>query len=328
MWFETLVGFREENPQQVRDNLDVVGEQMTSKVNGRQLVCGRLETPSLAELRARVQVNQTRGQLKLSEIVADVQKLHQEQANAGALFQVASQFNLLEMISPDVTPESGVSRYENDRTQGPACAIACGAGTIFRNYFAEVNGNVGQNSANQIDCIRDLGVALGNVDERLWVMRNGYALATATGLQEITQQLSSADESQRDLLRQTLRIGVHWDTQVTLANAEHQVTQAYCSALPVAYSSLSQELWSDFAQLVLEAAYEATICAAILNSAATANHQVFLTLLGGGAFGNHDDWIFSAIERALRLYAESDLDVAIVSYGSSKPRVQQLVNAF
>jgi len=40
----------------------------------------------------------------------DVQSLHAAASNAGALFQVASQFNLLEMMSPEVTPEQGVGR--------------------------------------------------------------------------------------------------------------------------------------------------------------------------------------------------------------------------
>ena len=37
--------------------------------------------------------------------------------NAGALFPVASQFNLLEIPSRQVTPERGVDVYESDRTQ-------------------------------------------------------------------------------------------------------------------------------------------------------------------------------------------------------------------
>ena len=137
------------------------------------------------------------------------------------------------MVSPSVTPESGIGTYENDRTQGPACAIACGAGTIYRNYFAEVNGRVGQSAHNQIDCIHDLGIALGNSDGRLWEMRNGYALASADGLRMISERLSNGDESDRDTLREKLRIGIHWDTQVTIGEASHTVTQAYCSALPV-----------------------------------------------------------------------------------------------
>jgi len=95
---------------------------------------------------------------------------------------VASQFNLLETVSPSVTPERGVGIYENDCTQGPACAISAGAGTIYRNYFARVNGRTGQSATNQIDCLADIGAAMGNSDNRLWEMRNGYALATESGL--------------------------------------------------------------------------------------------------------------------------------------------------
>ena len=98
--------------------------------------------------------------------------------------------------------------------------------------------------------------------------------------------------------------------------------------MPVAYSSHSDELWADFAQLVLEASYEATICANILNLNNSGNNKAYLTLLGGGAFGNRDDWIFAAILRALNLFSGFELDVSIVSYGASKPRVQELVNSF
>ena len=113
---------------------------------------------------------------------------------------------------------------------------------------------------------------------------------------------------------------------MTLNDAKHLVSQAYCSALPVAYSRHASNLWEDFARLVLEASYEATICTAILNSIRNGNNRLFLTLLGGGAFGNETAWIVGAIRRALNLYMHSNLDVAIVSYGSSKPYIQQLVN--
>jgi hypothetical protein len=328
MWFETLTGFREENAEQVRDNIVVDGETMTSKVNGKTFNCGRLETPTLADFRSRVlELNPPKGKLQLSEVVADVQLLHQQNENTGALFQVASQFNLLEMVAPHITPEHGVDIYGQDQTQGPACAIACGAGTIYRNYFANVNDQIGQTSENQIDCLRHMGNTLGNTDERLWAMRNGYALATADGLREISKRLTYGGEEERDNLRRKLRIGVQWNTEVTIGNATHTVTQAYGSAVPVSYSSHATELWSDFGQLILEASYEAAICAAILNSAETGNNKVYLTLLGGGAFGNRDDWIITSIRRALQSYAEMDLDVAIVSYRASKPPVQELIKS-
>jgi hypothetical protein len=329
MWFESLTGFREETADQVRSKLHVDGDTMTSVVNRKTMACGHLETPALADLRSRsLEVDAPKGRLKLSEVVGDVQQLHQAPENAGALFQVASQFNLLEMVAPSYTPEDGIDIYEHDRTQGPACAIACGAGTIYRNYFAEVNGQVGQSADNQIDCLADLGDALGNTGERLWTMQNGYALATADGLREITDRLQRASDSERDDLRKKLRIGVQWGTQVTLGGAGHQVSQAFCSALPVAYSSHSDSLWEEFAKFVLEAAYEATICAAVLNSVSTDNNKVYLTLLGGGAFGNREVWILSAIQRALREYRDADLNVMIVSYGSSNSRIQEMIQAW
>jgi len=326
MWFETLTGFPEETPQQVRANLTVDGKALKSQVNGNVLVCGQLETPSLGELRERVDSSgHGVGQISVREVVANVQHLHTNASNSGSLFQVASQFNLLEMVSPSVTPEQGVGIYENDPTQGPACAVAAGAGTIYRNYFAIVNGQTGQSAGNQIDCLADIGAALGNTESRLWEMRNGYALASQSGLVEVSNRLRASSESELDELRKLLRIGIQWDTQVTLNNSQHTVSQAYCSALPVAYSPHSSTLWAEFARLVLEASYEATICTAILNSVRNGNNRLFLTLLGGGAFGNETAWIVGGIQRALNLYKHVDLDVAIVSYGSSKPYIQSLV---
>ena len=98
--------------------------------------------------------------------------------------------------------------------------------------------------------------------------------------------------------------------------------------MPVAYTNHSVDLWELFARLVLEASYEATICTAILNSLGTGNNRVFLTLLGGGAFGNQDDWITDGIRRALVLYKNWALDIAIVSYGQSKKFVRQLIDQF
>jgi hypothetical protein len=328
-WFEGLTGFEERSPDLVRKNITVDGEMLTSHINGNILACGRLEIPSLAELREQIPaVGRGAGLLSVREVVENVQDLHRDASNAGALFQVASQFNLLEMASPNTTPEHGVGIYEYDRTQGPACAIAAGAGTIYRNYFAPVNGQTGQSVNNQIDCLAGLGAALGNSKNRLWEIRNGYALASENGLKEISNRLRTASENERDELRKLIRVGIQRDTQVTLKGAAHKVSQVYCSALPVAYSEQPSGLWEDFARLVLEAAYEATICAAILHARRTGNKNLYLTLLGGGAFGNKNHWITDAILRALELYRDWDIHVNIVSYGASKEYVRQIAAEF
>lgn len=324
-WFEKLTGFRESSADEVRSKLVIEGDCIVSK-NGKRLAFGFLETPSLHELRQRIakQASGT-GRVKLAERVADVRQLHADPSHANALFQVASQFNLLEMTGPSVTPERGVGIYENDPTQGPACAIACGAGTIYRNYFAVVDGGVGQTAERQIDCSSELGVRLGNQEGSLWKMQNGYLFPTDAGLKKITQQLESANEAERDHFRESLRIGLQWNVDVTLAGANHRVSQAYCSALPVAYGSQPTEAWTPFARMILEASYEATLCAAILNQQTYGSNRLFLTLLGGGVFGNRETWIVDAIERAVNRYRDYDLCVEIVSYRASNRFVNDLV---
>ena len=180
-------------------------------------------------------------------MIGDIRELHCDPANANALFQVASQFNLLEMVNPEVTPEHGVTRYAFDQTQGPACAIAAGAATVYRNYFAQVNGSIGQTSMNQIDCLSGVGEILGNTHDSLWSMSNGYALCSSEGLSKINDR----------------RCG---------------------------------------------------------------SNQLFLTQLGGGAFGNESSWIYNAMTRAFSLYKDFDLDIKIVSYGSIDMELHKVVD--
>jgi len=149
---------------------------------------------------------------------------------------------------------------------------------------------------------------------------------SSIGLAEIDEKLSRMSEIELDQLRAKLRIGVQWDTQVTLDGCEHLVTQAYCSALPVAYSSLPSKNWERFARLVLEAAYEATFATAVLNAGSTGNKSVYLTLLGGGAFGNEQEWILDAIGRACKLFKHVNMDVKIVSYRRSNLAVRNLID--
>ena len=52
---------------------------------------------------------------------------------------------------------------------------------------------------------------------------------------------------------------------------------------------------------------------------------MYLTLLGGGALGNENEWILNAISRSIDLYKDANLDVAIVSYRHSNRDVQELI---
>ena len=96
----------------------------------------------------------------------DVKKHLTDPTNQNSLFQVASQFNLLEMASPAMTPERGVDIYYNDPTQGegssdgpnrdvrlkyfrgtlkgPACSVCAIGATLYRNYFVPVGNREGR----------------------------------------------------------------------------------------------------------------------------------------------------------------------------------------
>lgn len=332
-WFERLTGFREAGYEATQAQLRVLDGRLVRGDTGESFAVGALTLPSLAELRAAAERVQRPGQLRLSIVEGDVRAMHRAPENRGALFQVASQFNMLEMVGPDVTPEDGVAGYVYDRTQGPACAMAAGAATIYRNYLVPVAGGVGQTVDRQLDGLADLGNALarglGTDRAALWTMRNGYALPTRASLAAIAEHLSAADEDALDNLRGRLRLGLHTDVEVTDGPAHRPlVSQIFCSALPAAYARWPASAWAPFARLVLEAAYEGTLLAGLLNAARGASNRVLLTRLGGGAFGNADSWIGAAMLRALRLAGDCDLDIALVSYGRPSPELRELVRRY
>ena len=325
MWFEQLVGFEEFSPKNVREKIVIDGKNLISKVNGKSFQCGTLEVPTLKQLKDQSLLEQYNDKVRIKELIANVRDLHCDPQNRHALFQAASQFNLLEMMNPNISPENGVGIYEQDYTQGPACAIACGAGTIYRNYFVPVRGQIGQTTEHQIDCLELLGTVLGNHDSCLWEMENGYALVRQDGLLSINSYISNLDFEQREQLKEKLKIGLQWDTEVTLTEAKHVVSQAYCSALPVAYSAVDSLYWEPFARLILEATYEATLHAALINFEKTACDKVFLTLVGAGVFGNKIDWVMDSIKMAITKFLTTPLDIKIISYGSSNRAVLELL---
>jgi hypothetical protein len=315
-WFANLTGFPEEGYELTRSRLRVEGEELVSTVNGKRYGIGSLSLPTLAKLRMRVEFPDG-GRSTVRCVSGDVRAMHADPELERALFQVASQFNLLEMTGPSVTPEDGVTRYSSDHTQGPACAIAAGAATIYRNYFVPVEGESGQTRDRQLDALAHVGAALSAKLDRpvsdLWSMRNGYALCTDGGLDATTRLLADGGEELRDELRGWLAIGMHAAVEVTdVCEAKRRlVSQAFCSALPVAYGGGRRSQWEAFARLILEAAYEATLLAAVDQ----VSNIVMLTRVGGGAFGNADKWIDDAIMRALAIVEHAGLDIRLVSHG-------------
>lgn len=329
-WFQRLTGFAEADYTSTQQRLAVEGEELVSQVNGKRYGIGQFSLPTLAELRARVNPHREQ-RSSVTAVIGEARSMHSDPRLAGALFQAASQFNVLEMTSEHVTPEEGVTRYAWDGTQGPACAIAAGAATIYRNYLVPVGDGVGQTADRQIDALAGVGSELAqltgrHVDE-LWTMSNGYALCTADGLAAISRLLEGATEEMRDGLREQLSIGLHRDVEVTdvAGPPRRLVSQAFCSALPLGYSRLPRSQWEPFARLILEATYEATLLAAAEQADAGGSSIVLLTRVGGGVFNNDPAWIDAAIERAALIVEHAGLDIRVVCHSDVSPGVREII---
>lgn len=333
-WFTQLFGFTERDytSTQALLALQPDGQLRVGKQSPRYFSPGVLQQPSLASLREQVAalpkppgVNP-----RWRAVVADAAQLHRQPEAHGALVQVASQFNLLEMPSPDVTPEAGITAYAYDNTQGPACAMACAAGTLVRNYLVALPAGLGQTAQRQINTLQDVLTTLEKLGLTGFEMRNGYLMAPTATMQATAQKLRALDAAQWDQLRQQLHIGVQHHSQVTAAGAPagQKLTQAYCAALPIAYNQGHLKDWEPMARLVLEATYEATLLAGVLNTQTTGNPRVYLTMVGGGVFGNPVEWILQAIERALQCVEGHSLDVVQVCYRTIPSQVAQTIQQF
>jgi hypothetical protein len=311
-WFEEYFGFAEGDYEETRAQFDFADFVLTSRRNHRSYYVGPFETLSLEDLRSSL--THQGGSLTFRNICGDARTLHGDPANAGAVFQVASLFNCLEMVGPGTTPQAGVTGYAKDATQGPSCAVMCPAATVYRNYVHD--GGAGR---RQVNCLGLVESLVGNQTEGYWEMKNGYAMPREGGsIAQFSQRL--ADPAFAEAVRSKLQVGVHWDTQVK--DKSHRVVQVFSSALPLNYcKGTSLKDWEPFAKAVLDATFEATLAAAALVAQERGERvKVFLTAVGGGALGNQSLWIANAITRALELYACSPLDVMLVHVGSSLPR--------
>ena len=351
-WFEHLFGFEEKtvgqqpgmigvNMTAVRNcfELDNQNHTLESRINGEKYGCGTFTTPTLDSLRQQVNSIDfsSLGQTTLSHIAGDSFDLHSDPRYRDATFQAASQFNCLEFPSPHSTPESGVTNYVGDRTQGPACALAAPFGTIYRNYFVEYNGQIGQSTGNQINNLDNVLDLLGATT--LINVNNGYTSSDTSRMTTFNQIGLLNDLDVYETALGLLKVGVHSNVEVpwkagqprfVLAPKEERqnVTQVYCSGLALGqYTNVSTDLWASLAKLVLKASYEATLLTAALErNAGRGNGTVLLTLIGGGVFGNKLEWIAEAISHAISKCKNMGLTVIVTHYGSIDSGVKNLID--
>jgi hypothetical protein len=335
-WFNQTFGFFERRnnvPAHLTYNKRTY--QLESCLNNHIYRVGKFSTLSLRTLQCSEladiyrDVNNSRRALEIRIVVADVQKLHQDPAYCNATFQVDSPFHCLASNHQNVTPSAGITMYENNKTQGAACSIACGAGTCYRNYFHEVeDGKQIDNASHFLDVMFPRGHVR---------CQNGYLILTPRQILTANTGLTSATPGHRQRLKGLIRVGVQSNTEVTptiRAKFQH-VTQVFASAFPLHLINDDTDVRriTPTATLLLEAAYEATLLAAIQNRrdncSQNASNTVVLTLLGVGTFGNNFDTVLETLVSTLALprIRQSGLDVVLnVQSEQEQTAVQTVVS--
>jgi hypothetical protein len=316
MGTKRLLGFSDSRVgyEKTKQNLEFNGASVCSLVNGQSFDIGEFELLTLTELRARVSAIQSEGTDERFGSPNRVVHNRPEQENVQdymkdpdynhALFQVASQFNLLEMASPHMTPEDGVDVYWSDPTQGPACATATVGATLFRNYFVEHDGQAGQTKGHQINGLKGVLERLDVVDGEHYVYENGYVRLGKEEFQACSLKIDSMTDVERDDLMGELTVGIHWGCQVN--NRDHgldqRVSLILCSGLPLGTykrAGVDRDDAEALGRLVQDGMQEATILAGALNFVKYGVSDVVLTKLGNGVFGNPLHWVVAARNRAL-----------------------------
>ena len=104
-----------------------------------------------------------------------------------------------------------------------------------------------------------------HINGRCYGVGELVSLRSVRELAAIRTFLRAVNAAEVDALRALMRIGVQSDAEVTDGEGARGqiVSQAYCSALPVSYTGEPVIRWQPFADLLLEAAYETTLWAAL-----------------------------------------------------------------
>ncbi|MEO8218140.1 MAG: hypothetical protein ABI718_13760 [Acidobacteriota bacterium] len=290
----------------------------TLNTSTHQLSAGNFETPSIAELRSRIEgPGSAKATLRLSVLLGrspftDVATL-QAHASERSIFQVASQFNCLE--SPGAHRIVPVREYFDDPTQGPRASIAAFPATLLRHYQARRSDGsrfTQKTNGEQIDLLAD---ACGGR-----VTRNGYLTGENLDPERLLQSLTTNFHQ--------IRLGVHSEVEPAASgaglrgdarpHAASTITQIFTSTVAGGSYGGDRHLGGHFPEIsrqLLRAAYLGTFLAAVSLPRAC----VVATLVGGGVFRNDLAEIWNAITWAaaeIEPLMTDDLDIIVNAHTS------------
>eukprot|EP01089_Gocevia_fonbrunei_P018558 TRINITY_DN6303_c0_g1_i1.p1 TRINITY_DN6303_c0_g1~~TRINITY_DN6303_c0_g1_i1.p1 ORF type:complete len:489 (-),score=94.01 TRINITY_DN6303_c0_g1_i1:24-1490(-) len=248
---------------------------------------------------------------KSSSKFVDVSYLQSLKENVNALFQVASNFNGVEATSEKSSPEERnfTYRYIFDPTQGPAASISAGAAAITRVHAPFYTLSTKSTSPDSWKQKTSKQVNfLENLSEH-FPIRNGYVLFSGNEPGKFPENLTKLEWAE---LLELSSVGYHKDSQVVFGSKtsngdsynlvkddDQVIDQVFCAAVNINQGDSGrfnkrQNNAEQKCKFILDSAYEGSYMSAIKHG----KKKLFLTLIGGGAFGNNKAWIYEAILKA------------------------------
>ena len=263
----------------------------------------------------------------------DVTQVQTDRLNTGATFQVASNLNTMEPPNEETTPddENFVTIYLEDKTQGPMASISAAPAAISRVYCMFHNENDpsswGQSSESQISMVSKLN--------DYYTVSNGYVVNYG-GEQSFA-------EKDLDRLCQKVHIGMQYQVDAIFGKRVSgkmdkvkkpvRINQVFCAAMNEAQGesgSKNKEL--DAGELKMKLLQRACYQGTYLSAICMKSKKLYLTLVGGGVFGNSLEVIAEEIGRAhMTIGANKKIngvveDVYLLLYSPTEKMIDTLVS--
>jgi len=218
-------------------------------------------------------------------------------------------------VSESIPPDAPrfTENYTGDRTQGPAASIGAAPAAIARVHAAfyddeKPSSEWRQTADHQIELLGDL--------KEYFPVVNGYVV----DLDKAEPLPKEKDELKK--LSDRVKVAIHRDVdapvcsysgmQTEVVAEVPRVNQLFCAAVNVGqgFSGMANQAAPESRKkvmFILKADYRATYYAA----AALGCKRIYLTMLGGGVFGNDKEDIADAIARVHEEFCKQGLHVAL-----------------
>lgn len=237
----------------------------------------------------------------------DITLVQTDSANTNATFQIASNLNTMEPANEDSVPDDGnfVTIYLEDKTQGPMASISAAPSAITRVYCMFCGG-AGDSDYSVWPQSSEAQISMLSRLTDFYTVSNGYVVNYGGEKQ--------VDMKDIDKLTQKVRIGMQFNTDVVFGQRKDgqmdvlekpvKINQVFCAGMNEGQGqsgSQNKELDKDGvkARLIQRACYQGTYLAAVCMG----SEKLFLTLVGGGVFGN-------AVEVIAEEMAKAHMDIA------------------